>query len=167
MSSPAMRTTPEVGAVKPPMMFNVVVLPHPEGPSRQKNSPSRISRSRGCNATMSAKVLVTPRSSMALPRLLVSATAAGVERSSSTGKLVNAHRPSGASARLDRLDKRNHAIAVGKSGKRDVGTADRRVDIAEQIAERIAEALGMAGGCERQACGGGSQCVGIAGDGGH
>src|SRR6185436_5089948 len=165
MSSPAIRTTPDDGAVKPPMMFNVVVLPHPEGPSRQKNSPSRISRSRGCNATMSAKFLVTPRSSIALPSLLVSA--AGVERSPSTGKLVNTHRPSGASARLDRLDKRHHGIAVGKSWKRDVGTADRRVDIAEQIAERIAEALGVAGGRERQACGGRSQCVGIPGDGGH
>ena len=34
-------------------------------------------------------------------------------------------------------------------------------------AERIAEALGVAGGRERQACGGRSQCVGIPGDGGH
>ena len=36
---------PSVGTTKPPIRFSVVVLPQPEGPSRQKNSPSRISRS--------------------------------------------------------------------------------------------------------------------------
>ena len=144
MSFPAMRTTPADGATNPPMMFSVVVLPQPDGPSRQKNSPSRMSRSRGCNATASPKLLLTPRSSIALARS--AASAAGAARSSFIGKLVNADRPPSASARLDRLDERNHAIAVVKSWIGDVGAANRRVDVAEQVSERIAETLGVTGG---------------------
>ncbi len=123
MSLPAMRTTPALGAVKPPMMFSVVVFPQPDGPSRQKNSPSRMSRSRGCKATASPKFLVTPRSSIAFARSPVSA--AGVARSSSTGKLVNVYRPSSVCTRLDRLDEGNHVVAVGESRIGDVCATDR------------------------------------------
>ena len=40
-SSPPSRMRPPVGSSSPAIMRSVVVLPQPEGPSRQKNSPSR------------------------------------------------------------------------------------------------------------------------------
>ena len=43
--------------MKPPIRFSVVVLPQPEGPSRQKNSPSAISRSVGFSARLRAVAL--------------------------------------------------------------------------------------------------------------
>jgi hypothetical protein len=48
---PRIRISPAEGATKPPIRFSVVVLPHPDGPSRQKNSPSSISRSVGVSAS--------------------------------------------------------------------------------------------------------------------
>ena len=40
MSSPPMKTRPSFGRTKPAIMRSVVVLPQPEGPRREKNSPS-------------------------------------------------------------------------------------------------------------------------------
>src|SRR6266478_959597 len=40
-SSPPSRIRPDVGNSRPAIMRSVVVLPQPEGPSRQKNSPLR------------------------------------------------------------------------------------------------------------------------------
>ena len=54
MRLPLIQISPSVGATNPPIRFSVVVFPQPEGPSRQKNSPSRISRS-------------SPRSAVAAP----------------------------------------------------------------------------------------------------
>ena len=45
--SSRIQISPLDGLTKPPIRFSVVVLPHPDGPSRQKNSPSPISRSVG------------------------------------------------------------------------------------------------------------------------
>ena len=39
-SSPPSRIRPDVGSSSPAIIRNVVVLPQPDGPSRQKNSPS-------------------------------------------------------------------------------------------------------------------------------
>src|ERR1700675_4190063 len=39
-SSPRSRMRPDVGSSRPAIIRNVVVLPQPEGPSRQKKSPS-------------------------------------------------------------------------------------------------------------------------------
>src|SRR5205085_10605153 len=39
-SSPPNRIRPEVGSSRPAIIRSVVVLPQPEGPSRQKKSPS-------------------------------------------------------------------------------------------------------------------------------
>src|SRR5215470_239315 len=41
--TPEIETEPAVGCVRPPMMLSSVLLPQPEGPSRQTNSPLRIS----------------------------------------------------------------------------------------------------------------------------
>src|SRR5258705_2037274 len=40
---PTTVTVPEVGCSMPPMMLSSVLLPQPEGPRRQTNSPLRIS----------------------------------------------------------------------------------------------------------------------------
>ena len=47
-------------------MRRVVVLPQPEGPRREKNSPSATVRSMSSTATTSPKRLVTPWSSTAM-----------------------------------------------------------------------------------------------------
>src|ERR1035438_1977744 len=41
-SRPSKRTTPEVGAIRPAMHFAMVVLPHPDSPTRPRTSPSAI-----------------------------------------------------------------------------------------------------------------------------
>src|SRR5690242_13321980 len=41
-SSPPSRMRPDVGSSSPAIMRSVVVLPQPEGPSRQKNVPSAM-----------------------------------------------------------------------------------------------------------------------------
>ena len=40
------RMSPEVGVSKPASIISVVVLPEPDGPSSDKNSPSWIAKSR-------------------------------------------------------------------------------------------------------------------------
>src|SRR6185295_14120461 len=44
MSCPSIMMWPSVGTSRPASMRSNVVLPHPEGPSRAKNSPGRMSR---------------------------------------------------------------------------------------------------------------------------
>ena len=39
MTAPAMKTSPSVGCSKPEIILKMVVLPHPLGPRREKNSP--------------------------------------------------------------------------------------------------------------------------------
>src|SRR6478672_11633521 len=85
----------------------------------------------------------------------------------STDVLVNADRPSGLCTDLDCLDEGDHAVAVDKSGVAEVGSADGRVDVAEQIAESIAEAFGVTGRRERQAGGGCRHGIRVPDDGRH
>ena len=51
---------PAVGRSKPATSRSTVVLPEPEGPSIEKNSPSAISRSRSSTARTSPKCLLSP-----------------------------------------------------------------------------------------------------------
>ena len=46
MARPPMRMAPAVGVSKPASIIRQVVLPEPDGPSRVRNSPLRICRSR-------------------------------------------------------------------------------------------------------------------------
>src|SRR5262245_23488936 len=68
---PEIVTVPAVGCVKPPMMLSSVLLPQPEGPSRQTNSPLRMSsetssRARTlCDASRPTKVIETRSTLMA------------------------------------------------------------------------------------------------------
>ena len=50
---------PEVGSSNPPIIRRVVVLPQPDGPRREKNSPSSTSRSMWSTAIASPKRLTT------------------------------------------------------------------------------------------------------------
>ena len=56
-SSPPRNTRPAVGSSKPAIIRSTVVLPEPDGPSIEKNSPSRISRSRPSTAVTDPKRL--------------------------------------------------------------------------------------------------------------
>src|SRR6478609_7355641 len=54
-------TCPEVGRSKPPRMFSSVVLPDPEGPSSETNSPSRTSSDTPSSALVAPYSLVNDR----------------------------------------------------------------------------------------------------------
>src|SRR6476660_5434468 len=55
-SSPSRRIAPDVGSSSPAIIRSVVVLPHPEGPRRQKNSPSRTANVEPFTAAKSPKL---------------------------------------------------------------------------------------------------------------
>ena len=55
--------SPDVGVSNPASMRSAVVLPQPEGPRKDRNSPARIDRFRSSAARTSPKRFVTPRSS--------------------------------------------------------------------------------------------------------
>ncbi len=59
---PCSSTRPSLGCSKPAIMRRVVVLPDPDGPSIEKNSPSAMSRSTPETASTSPKRLITPSS---------------------------------------------------------------------------------------------------------
>src|SRR6201989_1193923 len=48
---PPMRASPEVMSSRPAIMFSVVDLPQPDGPTRMTNSPSAISRLKSLTAS--------------------------------------------------------------------------------------------------------------------
>ena len=54
-----LKTLPEDGASNPAMVLRRVVLPQPEGPNKEKNSPLKISAEKFSRATMFPKYLLT------------------------------------------------------------------------------------------------------------
>src|SRR5262245_9358841 len=56
-SSPSRRIWPEVGSSSPAIILSVVVLPQPEGPSRQKNEPSAMVKLDSFTAANSPNIL--------------------------------------------------------------------------------------------------------------
>src|SRR5688572_4802163 len=63
---------PDVGNSNPPIIRRVVVLPHPDGPSSEKNSPARTSRDTPSTARTSPK-----RFSRSMRRISAVATSLG------------------------------------------------------------------------------------------
>ena len=63
-STPSSMTRPLVGRSKPAMIFSSVVFPHPEGPSKEKNSPRRMEKSARSTATNVPNSLRTPSRTM-------------------------------------------------------------------------------------------------------
>ena len=64
-SDPWIRIEPALGVSKPAMSRRHVVLPEPEGPSMEKNSPSRIENDTRSTALTSPYVRLTPSNSTA------------------------------------------------------------------------------------------------------
>ena len=50
-SAPSSRMAPSVGVSKPAIIRSVVVLPQPDGPSSEKNSPEAMEKSASVTAT--------------------------------------------------------------------------------------------------------------------
>ena len=73
-SAPWRRTRPAVGISNPAIIRSVVVLPDPDGPSIEKNSPSRTSRSMPSTATTSPNRLTTDSSRTAAAAVGTDAT---------------------------------------------------------------------------------------------
>ena len=57
MGWPSMKISPWVGISKPAIMRSSVVLPQPEGPSSEKNSPRRMSKVTSSTALHRAEAL--------------------------------------------------------------------------------------------------------------
>src|SRR3990172_8929735 len=55
---PPMRISPAVGSSSPAIIRRRVVFPHPDGPSRTRNSPSSVERSTPLTASTSPKCFV-------------------------------------------------------------------------------------------------------------
>jgi len=68
IGSPPIYTCPSLGDKKPLTIFSRVVLPHPEGPRKLKNSPDSMVRRVGSMAVKSPKRM-TIRSSVTLPSI--------------------------------------------------------------------------------------------------
>ena len=64
MRCPAITTSPAVARSSPAIMRSVVVLPQPDGPSRQTTSPAATDRSASRTAVKSPNFLVTLRISI-------------------------------------------------------------------------------------------------------
>src|SRR5581483_6762366 len=69
VEAPSIRMSPPSGSSKPAMQRSAVDLPQPEGPSRQRNSPSATSSDIALTATVAPKRRVRDfRLSVAIPR---------------------------------------------------------------------------------------------------
>src|SRR5262245_43982717 len=67
MGRPPITTSPSSTASKPPIARRVVVLPHPEGPRSEKNSPARTPNDTRVTATTGPNRLVIARTSTSAP----------------------------------------------------------------------------------------------------
>src|SRR5687768_13820041 len=76
-SVPSIATVPAVGRSKPAIMRNVVVLPQPDGPRNETNSPRSAARSKCWTAATSPNRFWMPLSSRKAMGLLVSLASAG------------------------------------------------------------------------------------------
>ena len=65
---PPIRMSPSSTASKPPIARRVVVLPHPDGPRSEKNSPARTVNDTASTATTAPKRFVIARTSTSAPR---------------------------------------------------------------------------------------------------
>ncbi len=61
ITSPSISMVPAVGSRNPAIILSVVVLPHPEGPSSETNSPSSSARVKSFTAVTSSKRRLTLR----------------------------------------------------------------------------------------------------------
>src|SRR3712207_1639311 len=109
-----MLISPASGCSKPAMRRRQVVLPEPDGPSMEKNSPGRMSRSRSSTALTAPKWRATPRKRTALPF----ADATGWAATASCGRVCTdmTGAPEVSSASLSRGGARPVAGAPARGG---------------------------------------------------
>src|SRR4051794_2871204 len=88
MSRPAMVMVPLEGSSRPATIRSVVVLPHPEGPSRAKNRPCSTTRSRLSTAVKAPNRLVTPLSVRSAPASLLEVCSVTTSGSDHGGELL-------------------------------------------------------------------------------
>ena len=77
-SLPSITIVPDVGVSKPPIDRNNVVLPQPDGPSSEKNSPRRMSSDTFFSTGVVSNVFQTSRTLTEIGVWESSATAAGI-----------------------------------------------------------------------------------------
>ena len=130
------RSCPRSGCSKPAIIRRQVVLPEPEGPSIEKNSPSRTSRSTPSTATTSPKRLTTPSSRTAMSGVggrRVIGAAARTKRSPRRGRdsrLTGARRAcntTAARAARARRKRQGRTARAGARGAPASGRPRRRV----------------------------------------
>src|SRR5437867_3945551 len=106
MSSPDSRTCPASGSTSPATMRSTVLLPHPEGPRRERNSPGAASRDTSSTATTAPKDLRSRRTPSAGAAPLTAGATLRAERRSSRDLAPPSLRP------LRELPR--HEVGVGK-----------------------------------------------------
>src|SRR4051812_9714692 len=109
-SRPSTRMRPEVGVSKPAIMRRTVVLPQPEGPSREMNSPRSNARSTSWTTVLVRKLLVMP--SRRRKGSLMSAVPGGGAGGKAGQQLDHAHRDPG-DGKGDHRERRRFERAVG------------------------------------------------------
>ena len=67
MARPPIRMSPASTVSKPPIARRVVVLPHPDGPRSEKNSPARTVNDTASTATTAPNRFVIARTSTSAP----------------------------------------------------------------------------------------------------
>ena len=83
MSSPSSRIWPSVGRSNPAIILSVVVLPQPEGPRSEKNSPGGIRRLSPSTAVKSPKRFTRSTSVTSPPAIVGGSLLRGPVRGSS------------------------------------------------------------------------------------
>src|SRR6185312_4785289 len=107
--------SPSLGSMKPEIMRRMVVLPQPEGPRKEKNSPSLMVRLRLRTATYSPKRFTTPMKSRSFAMGLPSAIATLAD----DGPLVRC-----SVGRQSEATHRYHSIGLGAEVTRGSGGRD-------------------------------------------
>src|SRR3954447_12902179 len=105
-SRPCRRIRPSSGSTNPAIIRSVVVLPQPLGPSREKNSPSRIERFTSRTAAWSPNCLLTESSTIACPSPSISALLPTTLAAHDPPKRDRSHARPVAADRLLSLDRR-------------------------------------------------------------
>src|SRR4029434_298179 len=113
MSSPASTTCPASGSTSPATMRSTVLLPQPEGPSRERNSPGAASRETSATATTGPNALRSPETRSAGAAPLTAADASRARPGSPRDLAPPARRP------LRAL--RRHEVGVGELHALDGG----------------------------------------------
>src|SRR5215471_11049871 len=125
MSRPSIVISPAVGFSNPAIMRRVVVLPQPDGPRNETNSPFSTARLKSMTAAVSPKYFWTPVSSRNAMRLLAALAGAGdgdLAARAAPKDRDEAHRD----PRQPEADERDGGLLVGLVAAEDVEIGGER-----------------------------------------